>query len=150
MRMTVVAAIGLGLLGGCSHGGREGPAAAVPVAGRVQSAMPAASEESLWHLRVGLNVAALMCRGSGRVSVAGDYARLLGRHSRLFASAYAAEQRRQGSGFDRHQTRLYNRFSNQRDPAGFCRRASRTAKQALALDSGALARAAGGLLAQID
>lgn len=108
------------------------------------------ASEAVWHLRVGLNVAALLCKGRGRVSVAGDYGRVLGRHRALFADAYAAEQRRHGSGFERHQTRLYNRFSNQRDPAGFCRRAASTARQALVLDSFALSRKAAALVGQID
>ena len=106
--------------------------------------------EAVWHLRVGLNVAALMCKGRGRVSVAGDYARVLSRHRNLFASAHAAEQRRHGGGFESHQTRIYNRFANQRDPAGFCRQAAQVARRAAALDSPGLARSARDLVGQID
>ena len=98
----------------------------------------------------GLNVAALLCKGRGRVSVAPGYARLLGRHRGLLAAAYAAEQRRQASGFDRHETRIYNRFANQRDPASFCRAAAGVAKRAAAMDSPTLARSARGLLGQLD
>ena len=106
--------------------------------------------EAVWHLRAGLNVAALMCKGRGRVSVAGDYSRLLSRHRGLLAAAYAGEQRRHGSGLDRHQTKLYNRYSNQHDPAGFCRAAAGVAQRAVAMDSPTLARNAGALVGALD
>jgi hypothetical protein len=110
----------------------------------------AAASEDLWHLRAGLNVAALSCRGSGRESVAPDYSRLLSRHRGLLASAYGIEQRRYGGGMDRHLTQLYNRYSMQRSPGEFCARASDVAREAVAMDSPTLARSAGSLLARID
>lgn len=106
--------------------------------------------EAVWHLRAGLNVAALMCKGKGRVAVAGDYARLLTRHRSLLAAAYSGEQKRHGGGLDRHMTRLYNRFSNQRDPASFCRNAASVAKRAAAMDSPSLSRSAAGLVSDLD
>ena len=108
-----------------------------------------AASESLWHLRAGLNVAALSCRGSGRESVAPDYSRLLSRHRGLLASAYAAEQRRYRAGMDRHQTQLYNRFAFQPKPDQFCRSAALVASEANGLDSPALARAAPRLLSRL-
>lgn len=132
-------------------GGRtESRPAAVQARPEYQPRPVNSSSEEIWHLRVGLNVAALMCKGRGRVSVTGDYGRMLDRHRSLFASAHAAEQRRHGSGFERHETRLYNRFANQRNPEAFCRRASSVARQAVSLDSSTLARNASGLLAEID
>jgi hypothetical protein len=106
--------------------------------------------EAVWHLRAGLNVAALSCRGRGRTPVAGSYAQLLSRHRSLLAQAYAAEQRRYGKGFDRHQTQLYNRFSNQNNPVRFCGSAAGVAKRAVAMDSPSLARNARSLLSEID
>lgn len=106
--------------------------------------------ESVWHLRAGLNVAALSCRGSGRERVAPAYSRLLSRHRGLLASSYALEQRRYGAGLDRHQTQLYNRFALQRSPERFCASASDVADQAVAMDSTALAKNAGSLLSRID
>jgi hypothetical protein len=106
--------------------------------------------EAVWHLRAGLNVAALSCRGRERTPVAGQYARVLSRHKGLLAQAYAGEQRRYGAGLDRHQTQLYNRFSNQRNPVNFCAAAANVAQRAAAMDSPALASSARNLLGEID
>lgn len=126
----------------------EAPAAKPPV--RPAPVALADANEAVWHLRAGLNVAALMCKGRGRAAVAPDYSRLLTRHRGLLAAAYAAEQKRHGSGLDRHQTRLYNRYSNQRDPAVFCRSAADAARRAVAMDSATLARSAGSLVGALD
>ena len=106
--------------------------------------------EAVWHLRAGLNVAALSCRGKGRTPVAGSYARVLSRHKALLAQAYAGEQRRYGKGLDTHQTRIYNRFSNQKNPVQFCASAASVAKQAVEMDSPVLALNARSLLGKID
>ncbi|NCU12008.1 MAG: hypothetical protein GXC70_07610 [Sphingomonadaceae bacterium] len=116
----------------------------------VRGASSVEAGEAVWHLRAGLNVAALTCKGRGRTPVAGHYARILTRHKGLLANAYANEQRRLGKGFDRQQTRLYNRFSNQKDPAKFCGRAASVARQAAAMDSPTLAVNARRLLADLD
>lgn len=125
------------------------PSAAAP---RVATAPAPAVEpgEAVWHLRAGLNVAALSCRGKGRAAVAGHYSRVLARHKALLAKAYAVEQRRHGKGLDRHQTQLYNRYSNQRNPAKFCASSASVAKRAATMDSPALASNARGLLREID
>lgn len=129
-------------------------AAARPAA--LPDAHPAASpgfqgdpSEAVWHLRAGLNVAALTCRGAGRTPVTASYARVLTRHKALLAEAYASEQRRYGKGLDRHQTRLYNQFSNQQDPVKFCARAAAVARQVSTMESPALALGARNLLGQI-
>lgn len=160
MKAFVVPLAVLALLAGCAS--RSEPQVAArkplppwpeaPVAKPPPRQAPVAlvdANEAIWQLRAGLNVAALICKGKGRTPVAGDYARLLTRHKGLFAAAHAAEQKRRGSQFDRHQTRLYNRYSNQRDPAGFCRDAARVAKRALAMDSPSLARSANGLVGEL-
>lgn len=163
MKRLAVSLAALVVLAGCSHTSQprvaETKRAALPSWPGTEAKSPApqntkhealAADESVWHLRAGLNVAALMCKGKGRVSVAGDYSRLLTRHRALLASAYAAEQKRHGSGLDRHQTRLYNHYSNQRDPAGFCRDAAGVAKRAAAMDSPSLARSANSLVGELD
>ncbi|MFM5954386.1 MAG: hypothetical protein ACKOPE_08810 [Novosphingobium sp.] len=106
--------------------------------------------EAVWHLRAGLNVAALSCRGKGRTPVAGSYGRLLTRHRGLLANAYAGEQRRYGKGMDRHLTQVYNRFANQGNPAKFCSSAANVAQRAVAMDSPTLASNARSLLGEID
>lgn len=150
-------ALGMGLLAalaGCAGHKTAAPAAsraALPARTAAPPAPPpVAATRALWELRAGLNVAALSCKGRGRASVAGPYARMLSRHKTLLAQAYSAEQRRHGGGFDRQQTRLYNRFSNQRDPARFCAAAAGVASRAAAMDSPTLARTAPALLREID
>lgn len=127
--------------------------APLPNSGR-QFAAPAALEQgdaAVWNLRAGLNVAALMCRGGGRQDVAGQYRQLLSRHENLFAAAYRGEQQRLSvAAFDSQQTRLYNRFSNQRSPERFCMAAAQVAERANALSSANLAMAAPQLLASLD
>ncbi|MFM5950390.1 MAG: hypothetical protein ACKOPM_14395 [Novosphingobium sp.] len=156
----VALAIGLlAALAGCAgephrqvNGGYTLPPRAAPSAPPTQAAGQALKvepSEAVWHLRAGLNVAALSCRGSGRTPVAAHYARLLSHHKALLAQAYSGEQRRYGKGLDRHQTQLYNRFSNQKNPAKFCSMAASVAREAAAMDSPALARNAGGLLGRI-
>jgi hypothetical protein len=106
--------------------------------------------EAVWHLRAGLNVAALSCRGRGRTSVAGGYSQLLNRHRTLLAAAYAAEQRRYGKGLDRHLTQIYNRFANQPAPGEFCSDAADVASQAVRMDSATLSNQARRLLGQLS
>ena len=144
MRNVVIAAAAAALLGGCA-GHSNNRASAVRI-----GTVPAEPSEAVWHLRAGLNVAALLCKGRGRVAVAGAYQRFLVRHRALLSAAYRADQRRHGSGFERHETQLYNRFANQRDPAAFCRRSAEVAEQANQMSSAALAERAGALLGRID
>lgn len=144
MRNLVVAAGAAALLGACA-----GPSNNRASAVRIGPA-PAEPSEAVWHLRAGLNVAALLCKGRGRVAVAGAYQRFLARHRALLNAAYQADQRRHGSGFERHETQLYNHFANQRDPASFCRRAADIAERAGQMSSAALAERAGALLGRID
>lgn len=117
-----------------------------PAQSRAASVEP---NEAVWHLRAGLNVAALSCRGRGRTPVSGQYARLLSRHKGLLAQAYAGEQRRYGAGLDRHQTQLYNRFSNQQNPTKFCAAAASVGARAATMDSPTLAARARSLLGEI-
>jgi hypothetical protein len=105
--------------------------------------------EAVWHLRAGLNVAALSCRGRGRAAVAGGYSKLLSRHRSLLASAYAGEQRRHGKGLDRHLTKIYNQFAYQPEPGKFCSDAAAVAAEANQMDSVALSGQARKLLGRL-
>lgn len=160
---TALAVIGLTAAGislsSCNrpdrHPAASRPAPAKPAIARPAPAgtfqPPATRNETVWRLRAGLNVAALSCRGKGRRPVAGDYGRMLARHRELLAAAYRQEQRRQGaSAFDRQQTRLYNRFANQRSPERFCHAASGIAQRANGLSSAGLVTAAPSLLAELE
>jgi hypothetical protein len=164
-RIAVVTALAV-LLAGCA-GDRPAPVAKAPQqrAPQVQAQArpqpqplprrapgPAVSDpgEAVWHLRAGLNVAALSCRGRGRASVAGGYSQLLNRHRSLLASAYAGEQRRHGKGLDRHLTQLYNRFAYQPEPGEFCSDAAAVATEANRMDSATLSGQARRLLGRLD
>ena len=127
------------------------PARSAP-AGRADAPLLTGSTStSVWQLRSGLNVAALTCRGRGRASVEGEYRKLLSRHQALLASAYSEEERRLGkTGFDRQQTRVYNRYSNQRSPERFCAAAVEIARSANRMDSARLAPAARGMVSDLD
>lgn len=130
-------------LGACSQQQDRPRGTAAPVKAAVPS-------EAVWHVRVGLNVAALSCRGKGRTPVAAAYRQVLSRHAKLLDAAHGAEQKRYGaSGYDRHATRLYNRFANQRSPTRFCSTAAEVAKRAGAMDSAAFASAAPAMLGQL-
>ena len=87
MFRLVIAVAAFAALAACSHGQPRMAKA------RALAAPPASVDpnEAIWHLRAGLNVAALLCKGRGRVAVAPGYARLLDRHHGLLAAAYSAE-----------------------------------------------------------
>lgn len=161
LRPLIAATLALVMAGCAGRAPERPPVAARPTAAQPQArpapqparapvvAIPTEPGEAVWHLRAGLNVAALSCRGKGRESVAPGYARLLTRHKTLLANAYAAELKRHGKGLDRHQTQLYNRFAYQPRPDQFCRSAALVAGEANALDSPGLARAAPKLLSRL-
>jgi len=76
---------------------------------------------------------------------------MLSRHRALLAAAYKEEERRLGrAGFDRQQTRIYNRFANQRSPERFCQTASDLAKRANRMDSASLAPASRGMVSELE
>jgi hypothetical protein len=146
-------AIAATVLSSCAtqHGGTIAQRAPDPALRQPLAGSTAKAPEALWHLRAGLNVAALSCRGRGRAAVAGAYGRLLSRHRAVLDAAYRAEQDRYGvAGLDHHQTRLYNRFANQRSPERFCAVAANVAARANAMASARLAPAAPQLLAELQ
>jgi hypothetical protein len=135
-------------LGACSN--RQERPRAQTAASPQRPVQKAAASEDLWHLRIGLNVAALSCRGRGREPVAGAYRQVLSRHASLLKAAYDGEQKRYGqSGYDSHATKLYNRFANQRSAARFCSEAARVARRAGSIDSVAFAQEASSMLGQL-
>ena len=82
---------------------------------------------TLWHLRSGLNVAALACRGPEAAALAGRYNAWLVKAAEALAAAQAgheAEYAAAGAGwrerYDDDQTRLYNFFGQPRGRAAFC------------------------------
>lgn len=83
---------------------------------------------ALWHLRAGLNVAALACRGPGEAATVARYNALLGERKGMLDAAqkaYAAEYRARAgadwqSQWDNAMTRLYNFYSQTPARPGLC------------------------------
>ncbi|WP_338466260.1 hypothetical protein RXV95_11895 [Novosphingobium sp. ZN18A2] len=153
-RLTVLAVVtGTVLLGGCVGSRRPPPLASRPPANAPSNGYvsPGRAAPAVWELRSGLNVAALTCRGRSRASVAPAYRRMLARHRALLSAAYQEEVHRYGArAFDHQQTRVYNRYSNQRSPERFCRTAASVAQEAGGMPSSRLSPAARGLVAQLQ
>ena len=114
-----------------------------------------ASAETVWALRGGLNVAALLCNNRGLTA---SYNEMLKTHRALFSEVYNTEQARyrkmHGTAWqarhDAAMTRLYNGFSNVPDRRRFCTMAARVAGDVLAMPSPQLARSARQALAALD
>jgi hypothetical protein len=116
-----------------------------------------AAGEDLWHLRSGLNVAALNCRGPNLPNIAPAYNRLLRKHSSTLALAADTEKARfRGKGgnwqrgYDTHLTQVYNRFSNSRNRKAFCNVAAKVAARANAASPAELTRDASHALDELE
>jgi hypothetical protein len=89
-------------------------------------------EQALWQLRIGLNVAALSCRGPNEAALVNHYTTFLRTNQRAIAAAerwvIADQGRRNGSNGiaqrDALSTRLYNYFAQPPVKDGFCLRAT--------------------------
>lgn len=115
------------------------------------------SAATLWHLRTGLNVAALACRGPEAAALTGGYNTLLAKHAAALAAAAAAQQADyQLAGgdwrdrYDDDQTRLYNFWSQAHGREALCRAAAETLTALATLDDAGLTAMAGAQLAALD
>lgn len=163
---TTVTAVALAaMLAGCAHHrkhvarapapkttkARQSHAVAMPVGGRPGMAIPArlangsyrtpnhavSGPIAVWHLRAGLNVAALACRGGEQAAIVKRYNALLSRQKTSFSqaqSALASQYRAGGGNWQARQddamTRLYNYFSQDFARAAFCARAAQVLERA--------------------
>lgn len=99
------------------------------------------ADESVWHLRVALNVAALGCRDADEVATVAAYNALLAAAKPQLAAAQAGVTQRYKARFgaahqtrnDDAMTRLYNFFAQPTGHAGFC-----TAAKAVLVESAAV------------
>ncbi len=99
------------------------------------------SLQTVWHLRSGLNVAALSCTAHVGPGIVEDYNRLLKGQRPLLSRAYDSvlDRYRQDHGgagqraLDSHMTRLYNHFAWPPAQPAFCAASSSVLKEALAL-----------------
>lgn len=113
---------------------------------------------ALWHLRAGLNVAALSCPAEQGAAITTGYNALLGAHAAELKAAeasYAAEYRSSGDPqwrdrYDNAMTRLYNFFSQTPVRPGFCTAAGQVLAQAAAVPAGSLNAFAAGELGTLD
>lgn len=147
----LAAGIALAATAACGVVAKDRPAKRTPTMTKASVAGVAQPRAEIWRLRSGLNVAALSCRGGGKSSVTGHYAKILKRHSRLLDETYRMETRRYGvNGHDRRQTKVYNRYSMQRSPKRFCGVAADVAREASSMSSAQLSAAASQLVARLD
>jgi cell division septation protein DedD len=115
----------------------ERPApATVPLSPIHQSLAP---HETLWHLRAGLNVAALSCAQRVGPGIITDYNAFLKARQALLSQAYdrlSAEYRAKGGSWQRtldaDMTKLYNHFASPTAQAAFCDAAAVQVKRAIA------------------
>ncbi|HVJ00470.1 MAG TPA: hypothetical protein VM657_15540 [Sphingomonas sp.] len=81
---------------------------------------------ALWHMRTGLNVAALGCRGANEAAIIAGYNALLESQKTPLAKAHQTLVSAQGeAGFDDAMTRLYNYWAQPGAQADFCAAANR-------------------------
>ncbi len=157
----------LTVLAACAHPRLAGvaPVPPAPVVVELPPAPPPVSAinaglsaaGATWHLRVGLNVAALACRGAeGDAIVARYNALLAARKSELAAAeaALAAEYRAGGGDwqgrYDGAMTRLYNFFSAEPARVRFCAAATAVLADAEVMPPGALPAFAAARLPELD
>lgn len=111
-----------------------------------------------WHLRAGLNVAALACPAEQGAAITAGYNALIAAHKAELKTAeasYAAEYRAAGDAqwrdrYDNAMTRLYNFFSQTPVRVGFCAAAGQVLAQATAVPVGSLGAFATGELPTLD
>jgi len=165
MRGRIAAAVLAAILASCASPERvmEAPPPPQTPTAPVYDRLPVAainqnisSEEAIWHLRAGMNVAALNCGTGGHASVDAGYNQMIMLHKDMLGEAYNAETLRFGkdrSGvreMDRHQTGLYNFFANIGSLGQFCRIANDIAVRINAMSSTELALAARHFLAELE
>lgn len=113
--------------------------------------------EDLWHLRSGLNVAALVCDPKVYTRLIPGYNRMLRDHKALLTDAARTEmdQFRVRGGewqarFDTHMTKVYNQYSSTRQRGLFCAAASTIVGEADDLPSDQLVERATPMLDALD
>lgn len=107
---------------------------------------------AVWHLRAGLNVAALSCRGSQEAAMIAGYNALLQRYRTAFDQAYQGLSREHGNAaaFDGAMTRLYNYYALPPAQPGLCAAAQSVLADAALLTGNDLTSFAPGALARLE
>lgn len=107
---------------------------------------------AIWHLRAGLNVAALACRDADEAATAAAYNAFLSSHRAAFADAYRTLGAEYGTtaAFDAAMTALYNYYALPPARPGLCLAARRILAETALLPAGALPGFAPNALARLD
>lgn len=113
--------------------------------------------DTVWHVRAGLNVAALSCAQQQGPSVVTDYNEFLKAKKALLAESYealSAKYRARGGNWQRaldtDMTKLYNHFASPTAQPGFCAAAKQEVKHAIAANPDAAQAWAKETLAKLD
>ncbi len=107
---------------------------------------------ALWHLRAGLNVAALGCRGAADIALAPQYNALLATHRGELAAAQRALTAELGgvAAYDAAMTRLYNYFAMPPAQPRFCAEAAAILAASAGVPAGSLGGFAQAALPGLD
>ena len=132
--------------------------AADPNGRRLTPNIDLSPEQALWQFRIGLNVAALNCRGPDEQILVNHYSSFLTRNRTAISRAerwvIADQGRRNGTNGvaarDGLSTRLYNYFAQPPAQEGFCRAATAIAALAAVEPSATIATFASTRLPEID
>jgi hypothetical protein len=153
----------LGTLAGCV--GRPAPDLAGPAPAVAPAVTPSAiaptpinarlsAAATLWHLRTGLNVAALACPDAGVVpaynALLAQRAEELARAEATYRSQYEAAGGDWRDRYDDDQTRLYNFWSQARGRSGLCAAAQNSLTVLAGTPDAALPEVAGTALRRLD
>ncbi len=113
--------------------------------------------DTVWHVRAGLNVAALSCAQRVGPGIVTDYNAFLKAKKELLAQAYealSAQYRAKGGNWQRaldtDMTKLYNHFASPTAQAAFCDAAAAEVKRAIAAHPDGHESWAADVLARLD
>lgn len=134
--------------GGDKHAASSTPRTLPPPAAKYMPSGPVQGTTTLWHVRAGLNVAALSCHTTAGIQR--DYRGVLERHRTVLKSSYAEAQRHSRGNFDREQTKLYNRFAQRFTNSRSCQAAAQVARESRAMDSAQFVAVAPSLLNRLN
>ena len=106
---------------------------------------------ALWHVRTGLNVAALSCRGANEATIVAQYNALLHDRKAALAEAHAALLSDQGqAGYDEAMTRLYNYWARPAVQDDFCAAAAHVLAETAGIAPTTIDSFATGAIARLD
>jgi len=108
-------------------------------------------DAALWHVRTGLNVAALGCRGADATAVVDQYNALLENKKAALAGAHQALLTRYGqAGYDEAMTRLYNYWAKPVVHDQFCAAAANVLARSAAVTPATIDSFATTAIAELD